>query len=50
MSLKKPFVARYDPYTQSIDILDKKEKIVRVVHSIQSQLETTVQALEHLEA
>ncbi|KAJ1954499.1 hypothetical protein IWQ62_005742, partial [Dispira parvispora] len=45
-SLKRPFDVRYDPYTQTIEVLDNKDKLVRYAQSIKSDMEILTHALE----
>jgi len=51
-SLDRPFTLRYNPYTQSVDMLDSNLKIIRVIKDIQSQLSTLQAALAdvHMES
>ncbi|KAL7751772.1 hypothetical protein RI367_002772 [Sorochytrium milnesiophthora] len=46
--LKRPFSVRYNPYTETIEVLDTKEKLVRYAQSIKGSLETLMSALEKL--
>ncbi|CAG8561352.1 4545_t:CDS:2 [Acaulospora colombiana] len=47
-TLNRPFSVRYNPYTESIEVLDNQEKIVRYAQSIKSDMDTLVNALEKL--
>ncbi|CAG8643289.1 8696_t:CDS:10 [Paraglomus brasilianum] len=47
-TLNRPFSVKYNPYTESIEVLDNKEKIVRFVQNIKSDLTNFVDALEKL--
>ncbi|KAI9141522.1 Biopterin-dependent aromatic amino acid hydroxylase-domain-containing protein [Paraphysoderma sedebokerense] len=47
-SLKRPFSVRYNPYTETIEVLDTKEKLVRYTQSIKSNMETLINALDKL--
>ena len=44
-SLDRKFSLRYNPYTQSVEIMDTTEKIIKVMKDIQSQLSTLTTAL-----
>ncbi|KAF8932139.1 hypothetical protein BGZ58_007207 [Dissophora ornata] len=47
-SLQRPFSVRYNAYTESIEILDSKDKVLRYAQSIKSDMLTLVDALEKL--
>lgn len=47
-SLERPFSVRYNPYTQSVEILDGKEKLTRFVKELQSELLCLQHAIEKL--
>ncbi|CAG8508616.1 13645_t:CDS:10 [Cetraspora pellucida] len=47
-SLERPFSVRYNPYTESIEVLDTQEKILRYAQSIKNDMVTMVNALERL--
>src|SRR6185369_9129432 len=47
-TLNRPFSVKYNPYTESIEVLDNKEKIVRYVQNIKSDLANFVDAFEKL--
>lgn len=49
-SLNRPFSVRYNAYTESIEILDSKEKVIRYAQSIKTDMLTLVDALEKLGA
>ena len=42
-SLKRPYDVVYDPYTQSLRILDN----MKVIHDLSSQLKLDMEVLEH---
>jgi len=44
----RPFSVRYNAYTESIEILDSKEKVLRYAQSIKTDMLTLVDALEKL--
>jgi phenylalanine-4-hydroxylase len=46
--MKRPFSARYNPYTETIEILDTKEKIVRYANNIRSEMQTLLDAITKL--
>lgn len=47
--LSRPFAVRYNPYTQSVDILDKPSKVQQFVKQMQGELATLQNALTKLE-
>ncbi|CAG8494238.1 9688_t:CDS:10 [Diversispora eburnea] len=47
-TLKRPYSVRYNPFTESIEVLDKKEKIVRHTQNIKNDMLILVDALERL--
>lgn len=47
-SCNRPFSVRYNAYTESIEILDSKEKVIRYAQSIKTDMLTLVDALEKL--
>lgn len=47
-SLEKPFTVKYNPYTNTVDILDTEEKIIALTNNIQSNLDMVKNALGHL--
>lgn len=46
--LDRPFVPYYNPYTQTIEILDNKEKVVRLTQNIHSEVDVLRKALKRL--
>jgi phenylalanine-4-hydroxylase len=48
-TLKRPFTASYNPYTQTIQILDTKEKILRYASNIGNDIQVLVGALGQLQ-
>ncbi|KAF9438744.1 hypothetical protein BGZ76_005263 [Entomortierella beljakovae] len=44
-SMERPFSVRYNAYTESIEILDSKDKVLRYAQSIKSDILTLVDAL-----
>lgn len=47
-TLSRPFSLRYNPYTQSIDILDSKDKLVSVANTIKAQASSLAAALNRM--
>ncbi|RHZ90290.1 hypothetical protein Glove_1g18 [Diversispora epigaea] len=47
-TLKRPYSVRYNPFTEAIEVLDKKEKIVRHTQNIKNDMLILVDALERL--
>lgn len=47
-TLSRPFSLRYNPYTQSIDILDTKDKLVSLAGSIKAQASSLAAALNRM--
>jgi len=48
-SLQRPFAVRYNPYTESVEVLDNKQKVLGLTKGIRSELGILNQALEKLE-
>eukprot|EP01137_Pigoraptor_chileana_P028803 Opistho-2@13153 len=47
--LEKPFTLRYNPYTESVEVLDNHGQINRLAHIVQSEMQTLVDALSRIE-
>lgn len=47
-TLARPFSLRYNPYTQSIDILDSKDKLISVANSIKAQASSLAAAITRM--
>lgn len=47
-TLNRPFSVRYNPYTQSIEVLDTREKIAKFASCIQHDMGTLLEALTKL--
>ncbi|KAJ3072220.1 hypothetical protein HDU98_004007 [Podochytrium sp. JEL0797] len=45
-SFKRPFQVRYNPYTQTIEVLDNKDKILKYASNIQGDLSRLTDALD----
>jgi len=48
-AMKRPFTAIYNPYTQMIEILDKKEKLTRFANKIKADVQVLAHALSNLQ-
>ena len=48
-SLQRPFQLRYNAYTQTIEILDTKEKLVKLASEIQGEAALLTEALRGLQ-
>ena len=48
-TLKRPFTASYNPYTQRIEVLDTKEKILRYAANVGNDVQVLVAALGQLQ-
>ncbi|KAJ1914836.1 hypothetical protein IWQ60_008658 [Tieghemiomyces parasiticus] len=49
-SLRRPFDVRYDPYSQTVQVLDSREKILQYAQTISADMQVLTHALEVLEA
>lgn len=47
-TLKRPFSCRYNPYTQTIEILDTKEKVLRYAANIGNDMQNLISAIKHI--
>jgi len=47
-TLSRPFSLRYNPYTQSIDVFDSKEKLVKLAEELQSHAALLASAMQKL--
>jgi len=47
-TLNRPFSVRYNPYTQNIEVLDSKDKILQFANIIRADMGTLTDALYHL--
>lgn len=47
-TLNRPFSVRYNPYTQNIEVLDSKDKILQFANIIKSDFSVLTDALYHL--
>lgn len=43
--MDRPFTVRYNPYTQSIEVLDTKEGLLKCANSIRADLQTLTEAI-----
>jgi phenylalanine-4-hydroxylase len=48
-SMPRPFAISYNPYTQTIEVLDSRRKVIDHTKKLQRDLSTLVQALERLQ-
>jgi len=48
LSIPRPFAIRYDPYTQSVEILDSEAQIENLARDIQASMNTLTDALQKL--
>ncbi|KAM3586923.1 hypothetical protein VKS41_001972 [Umbelopsis sp. WA50703] len=46
--MERPFTVKYDPYTQSIEVLDSKEKVVKYAQNIRDDMRNLTMALDKL--
>jgi phenylalanine-4-hydroxylase len=44
--MKRPFAVKYNPLTQSIEVLDTRDKVIRFASSIQSDLQRLISAID----
>jgi phenylalanine-4-hydroxylase len=49
-TIPRPFTARYNPYTQSIEILGTKEKLLKLTNDIRQDLFTLTAAINRMPA
>jgi phenylalanine-4-hydroxylase len=47
-TLKRPFSVRYNPYTQNIEVLDSKDKILQFATTLRNDMDILTDALFHL--
>ncbi len=47
-SIKRPFTARYNALTQSIEVFDTKDKILRYAVNIRGELSRLISAIEKI--
>jgi phenylalanine-4-hydroxylase len=47
-TFKRPFVPRYNPLTQTIEVLDTKDKVVRYANNIKGDVTRLTSALEKI--
>jgi len=48
-TIDKPFKARYDPYTQSIELLDSKSQIMKNMRAVNREIRSLTEAMEFLD-
>ena len=47
-SLSRPFSVRYNPYTESVEVINSMGELTRVAHQLKSELDTLVNAMDRL--
>ena len=47
-TMARPFSVRYNPYTETIEVLDTKEKLVRYASSIKGEMSVLIDAISKL--
>ncbi|KAJ2339853.1 hypothetical protein IWW50_006794, partial [Coemansia erecta] len=45
-TMKRPFQVRYNPYTQSVEVLNSKDKVQHFARSISNEMQLLANALE----
>ena len=48
-NLNRPFVVNYNPLSQTIEVLDTKDKIIRLGNSLQGELTKLISAIDKLQ-
>ncbi|KAJ1834154.1 hypothetical protein LPJ63_002178 [Coemansia sp. RSA 2711] len=48
-TMKRPFQVRYNPYTQSVEVLNSKDKVQHFARSISNEVQLLASALEQLQ-
>lgn len=49
LSIPKPFAIKYNPYTQSIDTIDKPHQVVQIVRDLKNQILGLEDAMKKME-
>ena len=47
-SIKRPFELRYDPYTQTVDVLDSGVKVARAMADLEQQVAVLASAMKKM--
>ncbi|KAJ2681435.1 hypothetical protein GGH99_005212, partial [Coemansia sp. RSA 1285] len=47
-TMRRPFQVRYNPYTQSVEVLDSKDKMQHFARSIRKYMQLVATALENI--
>lgn len=47
-TIPRPFGVRYNPYTQSIEVLDSKHQIEELMQNLNTEFQTLQNAFKHL--
>lgn len=48
-TLNRPFSVRYNPYTETIEVLDTKDKVLRFAQNVQSDFSTLIDAFKKID-
>jgi hypothetical protein len=48
--MNRPFAVRYNPYTEMVEVLNKKETVVRFASSIRADMTILLDAIRFLDA
>lgn len=48
MNMNRPFIARYNPYTETIEVLNNKRTLMMAVSSIRSDINLLSNALNNV--
>ncbi|XP_066264874.1 tryptophan 5-hydroxylase 1-like isoform X1 [Branchiostoma lanceolatum] len=48
-SIKRPFTVRYNPYTQTVEVLNSTRQVARVIQELRAELDTLSHALDKME-
>ena len=47
--IPRPFNVRYNPYTQTVEVIDSKDQLVKLASDIRSDVSTLLDAIDKLE-
>ncbi|KAI8519042.1 Tryptophan 5-hydroxylase 1 [Branchiostoma belcheri] len=47
--IKRPFTVRYNPYTQTVEVLNNTRQVARVIQELRAELDTLSHALDKME-
>ena len=48
LGMNRPFVVKYNAYTETMDVLDSKSKLIRLANNVKEDIGRLAQALETL--